>query len=160
MAVTIKNNAGNTISSVKLLLNNAAFWSSTGPSMSVNFHTVKFLTPIIHYFHICHLFSYSSSCSYLPLHTAQQYQPTRNPCTEKFSNQFSVNFVLFCFIFPTLLIWRMVYLFYGERWNVHTSKSTKGLLQQLLGMFAKLSKLPISFAISVCLSIHMEQLSS
>lgn len=51
-----------------------------GPPMSVNFHTVKLLIPIIHYFHICHWFSYSS-CSYLPLHTAQQHQPTRNPCT-------------------------------------------------------------------------------
>ena len=66
------------------------------PLMSVNFHTVKFIIPIIHYFHICHWFSYSSPCSYLPLHTAQQHQPTMNPCTEKFSNQSSVNFVLFC----------------------------------------------------------------
>lgn len=139
MAVTTKNTAGNTVSSVKLLLTQCCFLKQyTGPSMSVNFHTVKFLIPIIHYFHFCHWFSYSSSCSYLPLHTDQQHQPTRNPCTEKFSNQFSVHFVLLCFTFTILFMWRMIYLFTEKDDMCILKNLQKDCYSSFLGMFGQL----------------------
>jgi hypothetical protein len=111
MAVTIKNTAENTCIFCQITVNQCCFLKQySGTSTSANFHTVKFLIPIIHYFHICHWFSHPSSLSYLQLPTAQKHWRTRNPCTKRFSHQFFANFVIFYFIFSILFMWMTVHL--------------------------------------------------